>query len=295
METDLHLFISPHLDDVALSCGGYVRRISEAGKKVVVVTVMTADLPKGPVSWLARRNHLAWHLGDAPFALRRGEDEAAVRALGATHRHLGLLDAMYRRDDAGRPLYISRTVGVPVHLHDRRHYEPAVRESLGQILRGRAGGDAKVFCPLGAGEHVDHLIVREAVESLWDSNAISYYEDYPYAGQSGAVQARLICENRAARWDSMAIELSPSEIEARVNAVACYVSQLPGLFPSTRERLLEIIRARLPHFSGCANSRPNLESSRDRMSSSLRAYIACVGGERYWTCSEDNVQCSLTA
>jgi len=100
METDLHLFISPHLDDVALSCGGYVRRISEAGKKVVVVTVMTADLPKGPVSWLARRNHLAWHLGDAPFALRRGEDEAAVRALGATHRHLGLLDAMYRRDDA---------------------------------------------------------------------------------------------------------------------------------------------------------------------------------------------------
>jgi len=295
MTTGCYLFISPHLDDVALSCGGYIRRLAEAGECVVVVTVATADLREGSISWLAHRNHMAWHAGEAPFALRRLEDEASVNALGATHLHLGLLDAMYRRDEAGRPLYVTSTTGVSVHPHEWQHHEPAVRQSLGQVLRVWGDGDARVFSPLGVGGHVDHIIVRRAVESLWDPSGISYYEDYPYAGRPGAIQSQLVHDRQTRRWHATTIELSPLEIEARVNAVACHVSQLPGLFPSPLERLLEIARARLPFLSRYVDRWPSQDVSRHRMASSIRAYVNKVGGERYWECLDDREQDSHAA
>ena len=112
MSKRVHLFISPHLDDVALSCGGYVRHLTSAGELVSVLTVFTADPPAGTtLSWFARRNQSAWRLSDAPFAARRGEDAAAMQLLGAQYRHLDCLDAIYRRDFVGLYLYTERSVG----------------------------------------------------------------------------------------------------------------------------------------------------------------------------------------
>ena len=60
MSKRVHLFVSPHLDDVALSCGGYVRYLTRAGELVIVLTVFSADPPAGTaLSWLARRNQTA--------------------------------------------------------------------------------------------------------------------------------------------------------------------------------------------------------------------------------------------
>ena len=51
MSKIVHLFISPHLDDVVLSCGGYIHRLTTSGEKVVIVTVITADVPAGRPSF----------------------------------------------------------------------------------------------------------------------------------------------------------------------------------------------------------------------------------------------------
>jgi LmbE family N-acetylglucosaminyl deacetylase len=283
MSRPVYLFISPHLDDVALSCGGYVRRLAAAGERVVIATVFTADVPAGTsLSWLMRRNHLAWRLGDAPFTARRREDIVAVGKLGAQYVHLGLLDAMYRRDAVGRLLYTKNSVRVPVQLDDWKNHEPIVRQRLQEVMRAHAGDGIQVFCPLTAGEHLDHIITRRAVETLCEPQRISYYEDYPYADQPGAVQARLSLNGRVENWQSVTIELTSMEIEARIAAVACYVSQVPGSFPSTLERWQEIARARLPVVGRYVDWPPDLGASRERMASSLRAYIARAGGERYW-------------
>src|SRR5262249_35246781 len=108
-----HLFVAPHLDDVALSCGGLVRRLTAGGERVLVATVVTADPPaEMPLTRLARRHHVGWGLGDAPFGARCREDLAAAGLLGAASVHLGLLDAIYRLDPAGRPLYARHILGV---------------------------------------------------------------------------------------------------------------------------------------------------------------------------------------
>ena len=51
MSKNVHLFISPHLDDVVLSCGGYIHRLTTSGEKVVIVTVIAADVPAGRPSF----------------------------------------------------------------------------------------------------------------------------------------------------------------------------------------------------------------------------------------------------
>ena len=295
MSQEIYLFISPHLDDVALSCGGYARRLTSAGERVIVATVMTADPPASePLSWLARRNHASWRLGDAPFGERCREDLAAIASLGAEAVQLGLLDAIYRRDAPGQPLYTQRSVAVPVHPYDWQFQLKAVEQRLRALLETHVGQALQVFCPLTAGGHVDHVIVRRAVENVCPTDIITYYEDYPYAHQRNAVQALFTARGgfvqparggfviRRPQWQATLITLTAVEVDARIAAVACYESQIAGLFPSNIERLQEILQARLPMIARYVPKSPQLTDSYRRMSVALRAYIARVGGERYW-------------
>jgi hypothetical protein len=203
-----------------------------------------------------------------------------------------LLDAMYRRDAGGRPLYARTNVGVPVATADWERCEPAVRKGLREILEAQGQHGVRVFCPLGAGGHVDHIVVRRAVETLCEPGLIAYYEDYPYSVRLTAVRACLASEGSDGRdWRSTVAELTPPEIEARITAVACYASQLAGLFPSPLDRLREIIRARLLLLPRLVDPPPDPRASHERMATALRSYIRSVGGERYWYRPGSQVRC----
>ncbi len=233
------VFVSPHLDDVALSCGGLVYRLTKGGQPVTIATVCTADHPDDqPLSPTAQLLHQRWGLGK--YAHRRAEDEQACRLLGARCVHLGLLDAIYRCDDGGAPLYGDDLIGGPVHPYDQQTFLPQARAALAGLL---AAAD-DVICPLAVGGHVDHLLVRQAVESLHLLTRLRYYEDYPYAERGFALPADLAPE---------VISLTEEELDARLRAIACYTSQLPVLFDTL-----------------------------DGMEARVRAYSQRVGGERYW-------------
>ena len=40
-----HLYLSPHFDDAALSCGGQIATFTAAGQSVLVVTITGGDPP----------------------------------------------------------------------------------------------------------------------------------------------------------------------------------------------------------------------------------------------------------
>jgi LmbE family N-acetylglucosaminyl deacetylase len=282
MTSPTFLFVSPHLDDAVLSCGGLIYRLIQAKHRVIITTVVTTDPPAHTVlSGLAQRNQDSWGLGESPFNARRLEDIKAIKELGAEYIHLGFLDAIYRVDVNQHPLYTKNVVGIPVHSFDWKNYEPALRVALRSILDRYAGETFYVFSPLSLGGHVDHVIVRRAVESAYEGIPIIYFEEYPYAERLGVISHWM---NSGARNDQLipkVVSLTMNEINARITSIANYSSQLRGLFPSGSERILEIARARLKlqkvlRFPG------NLNASRTRMDSSLRSYIAKVGGERYW-------------
>src|SRR5438270_5906830 len=102
-----HLFLSPHLDDAVLSCGGTIATLVDAGDEVTVLTLFagSAAPPYAPV---ADYLHELWGNPPDAVALRRAEDAAAVIRLGATPLYEDVPDAIYRKDREGRSMYERR-------------------------------------------------------------------------------------------------------------------------------------------------------------------------------------------
>ena len=270
------IFVSPHLDDAALSCGGGIARLARAGVRVNVVSVFTADPPPGePLSPLAKRSLASWATGDQPFALRRAENRAALQLLGAEAEDLGLLDAIYRRSESGRALYSNPLVAPAPE--DVERFLPQLKKALGQSSVATADGEP-VFCPAGTGGHVDHLLVRRAIEQIAEADQIVYYEEYPYSTRPDASST---ADTAFESQPFTVLPLTDDELDTRIAAIGCYESQLRGLFPSEPERLREIASARLPVVGSWLRRPQNLNASRARMADRVRQDIADLGGERY--------------
>jgi LmbE family N-acetylglucosaminyl deacetylase len=269
------IVVSPHLDDAALSCGGGIARLVHAGTQVTVVTVFTADQPLGePLSTLARRAHASWGIGDQPFAVRREEDRAGLSLLGAQLEHLGLLDVIYRRAASGKALYAD-PLSTPAP-EDIEHFLPRVVAALEDSAA--AHPQARVFCPAGVGGHVDHELTRRAVERVVESEAIVYYDEYPYSARPAASK---VTSGAPSGWHDYILPLSAEELELRIAAIRLYVSQLRGLFPSEDERLHEIASAHIPVVGKWLVGSPDVKASGERMAAHVRRDMASLGGERY--------------
>ena len=221
------IFLSPHPDDAVLSCGGTIYQLAENGYRPIVITVFGGYRPSGvPLSEFARSLHIRWQLGeDAPVA-RRDEDRAACDRLGAMLIHLPFADAIYRIEptsslSAPRYLYDSEeAIFGPVH-------EPNIIEQVAEALQSKlrlAGSSVRVFVPLTAGRHVDHIITRAAAERL--RLDVIYYEDYPYAEKPEQL-ARILGD---ADYQSETVELSDEALQAKIDAFLCHRSQISTFY-----------------------------------------------------------------
>lgn len=156
------LFLSPHLDDVALSCPLRVRNTARGGARVLVATFFSA----GP---------------DA--ATRRAEDSNAMARLGVDHCWLDLPDAPARS-----AIYRS-FCGI---VFGRDPSDEGVASLLRERLRAliEAVGPTSVHAPLAVGGHIDHRLLFEAVRD--ELPHALFYEDRPYALVRHAVHLRLL-------------------------------------------------------------------------------------------------------
>ena len=111
------IFLSPHFDDIALSCGGLAWEQSRAGESVQVWTICAGEAPPGPLSLFAAALHARWEAGQNAPTERRAEDLAACREMGAVPCHFDLPDCIYRRGlDQVSHLYISEEdIFGPIH------------------------------------------------------------------------------------------------------------------------------------------------------------------------------------
>jgi LmbE family N-acetylglucosaminyl deacetylase len=250
MDTYSHVYLSPHLDDAAFSCGGRIWQQTQAGARVLVVTLFgSAPPPTTPLSPFAQSLHARWgHPADAILS-RQEEDRAALAILGAEALHWPYTDCIYRQAPDGDFPYASESsLWGAIHPAD----ESLVAELAGRIATLPVGKDGTLYAPLAAGRHVDHQITRRAVQHSGYSPV--YYEDFPYAARDPlAVQAALGNAHRQAEL----LLLSKEALHAKITAIACYRSQLSTFWPGVAE-----------------------------MAASVRAFAEQVGNgkpaERYW-------------
>jgi len=172
------IFLSPHLDDVVFSCGGFVWDLTHSGQKVEIWTICAADPPPGNFSSLAASLHKDWGLADNAYQYRRREDQSACRILGADPNYLTFLDCIYRQSSGGVFYYDSEEAifGGLDPLED------GLIDQLAAELESTLPGNARVVAPLGIGNHVDHQLTRKAANRL--RRPTIYYADYPYARES---------------------------------------------------------------------------------------------------------------
>jgi LmbE family N-acetylglucosaminyl deacetylase len=218
------LYLSPHLDDAALSCGGTLAAQVRRGETVLVVTVAAGAPPPGPLSAFAEAMHRSWQLGPDAVERRREEDRAACASLGADLVHLPLPDCIYRRTRAADGWRYSSRADIfgPVHPEE----EAAL---LGEIAAWLAllPSAARLVAPLGVGGHVDHQLVRRAAEA--GARPIAhYYAEQPYWARAPSALEALRAQPA---WTEECVTLDDADLAAKLAAVGAYGSQVAKLYP----------------------------------------------------------------
>lgn len=236
-----YLFLSPHLDDVVLSCGGFVWQVVSDGRTALVATFYSGDPPSGALPPLARKAHDLWGLRENAMRARREEDVRACSELGAEYIHMGMIDCVYRCDpDSGDPFYPAQE---DVFGSIRPNDLDTCLGELSRLIRALPSSE-HVLAPLGLGGHIDHKLVKLAIQQS-SVGPVCFYEDYPYCvGANG-------CGPSGTRARVHA--LSRMALEHKLRAIRAYESQLR------------------PVFSTPENVKP-----------CLTAYARVVGGERLW-------------
>lgn len=225
--------VSPHLDDVALSCG----RFLGANPGSLMVTV----LAEGPacVDPLP-----AWDLesgsfmpGDDVVEARRNEDRRAADVLGASSCHLGFWDRQYRSAEYG---YEGPT--------DRALLAEAIAGDLRRLI-DRVAGD-RWLIPLGI-LHPDHRLTARAcldvAGNLPDLDWI-VYEELPYAIAFPQERDKAMTSLVARGFELAPVHgFASADASLKRRAIDCYRSQLGPLGSSvesaiaTPERLSRLV------------------------------------------------------
>lgn len=252
-----HIYLQPHFDDAALSCGGAIRQQSQFGQKTLVITVF-GGMPNDSLqpSGFARQNSRIMSLPEQPaaaVAARRAEDEAALTSLGADVLWLDYLDAIFR----GTPAYYQSNEGLFGSVNQG---DLALDEELGALFINisERAPQAAFYAPLGVGHHVDHQLVCSAADRLAQRKVnVKFFEDFPYVSRPGALEAR-----QGELGIQMEYELAEisGQIRDKEEAIALYKSQVPQLF-STEDNMRQALRT----YSG-----------------SIRRTYPGIAVERYW-------------
>ena len=212
------VYVAPHPDDVALSCGGVVA-IAARDSTPLIVTVF-AGQPAGEIPDFARYQHERWGV-DAAGVMdqRRSEDDCASRALGEDVGSVWLdfLDAIYRN-----PAYDSdETLFGALQETDL----PLIGDIARQLIELEG---ANYVVPLAVGNHVDHQLAFRAGQRLASMGAVVWaYADVPYVFNARALTPRLasgaVCDVRVTYLDDDAFN-------CKCAAIDCYTSQIPVIF-----------------------------------------------------------------
>ena len=100
-----YFFISPHLDDAVLSCGGIIHFLVNEGHQVDIWTIFSGDPEDQNFSDFAKNLHKRWKLENQnPSDARRLEDDNACLVLGTKFIHFPYQDCIYREYENGIPI-----------------------------------------------------------------------------------------------------------------------------------------------------------------------------------------------
>jgi LmbE family N-acetylglucosaminyl deacetylase len=225
-----YIYLSPHLDDAALSAGGLIYDLTQTGNTVEIWNFFCGFPPEGELSPFAQVLHFEWGTtsAEATIRIRRAEDEKAASIMGAKTFFFDYLDCIYRRGPEGDWLYAD--VFVPPHEADSD-----LPARVAKSISARLTRDDVLICQLAVGSHVDHVIVRQAAELL--GRPLLYTIDIPYLFKYPDDLA-----SKSAGMKEKLYQVSEAGLRSWQDASAAYVSQISTLLEPGQD-LREILQS----------------------------------------------------
>jgi len=241
------IYISPHLDDVALSLGGLVWEQTRAEWKVSIWSICAGDPPGGELSPFAQSLQNRWETGHQAMDARRREDIKSCQILGVRYYHFNIPDCIYRHSPkTGEHLYCSEEdLWLQVHPDEKQ-----LIDRLSQKIRKMLPEKTNIVCPLSLGNHIDHRLTRQSVEAAVRSVPqncqwhLFFYADYPYVLDNNkpsentelystlysiSADGILSWQEAIARYQSQ-ISTFWNNIEDMRTAIRSYYDQMGGLW-----------------------------------------------------------------
>jgi LmbE family N-acetylglucosaminyl deacetylase len=198
-----NIYLSPHPDDAALSCGGTIVSRNNEGKRQLVVTLCTAIPDCVQQMW----------------SIRLIEEKHGMDTLGTDCLMGNILDAPFRHNSyKGDSLF-----ELPQSDDTMLNETMFILDRLAQQNR-----NALLHAPLGVGNHVDHVNAFNAAQKSWPQEKLLFYEDIPYTVHDpDAIEKRIVAIGK--KMDLETVDISDS-FDKKMDAVSKYRSQVCFLF-----------------------------------------------------------------
>ncbi len=225
-----YIFLSPHLDDVPLSCGGIVNNLTSSGRIVEIWTFFSGSAENNQLTPFAQSLHDRWKLAFNAPEIRRKEDVNACKVLGSSFRHFDFPDCIYRYDQAGKPI-VEKEDDLYQTIPTSEQY---LVDAFSRIISSDTNSSDIIVSPMSIGDHVDHRIVVASIIKLNPDN-LYFYEDYPYVSK---LEQNPTGINKLIPWQ---FDLSPADIENWHKSISEYQSQISTFWQNTERMKQEIL------------------------------------------------------
>ena len=226
------IYLSPHFDDAAFSCGGLIWEQVQTGDQVSILTVCAGEPPPVPISNYAQSLHARWETGSNALEVRKDENRVSCQVLGAKAINLAIPDVIYRRSPVDGSPICESDADLTAEL---QAVEYPIIETLADELIRNIPLDCEIVSPLALGGHVDHRLVRSAVEEL--GRPVRYYADFPYSIDLDKSQIDLEMGMHHNLYP-----ISKKGLETWQASIAAHCSQISTFWTSTHQ-MREVVQA----------------------------------------------------
>jgi LmbE family N-acetylglucosaminyl deacetylase len=231
-------FLSPHLDDAALSAGGLLTFL--ANKTELTVITFFTQSQDGPESLSVKSFLKQCGYTDTTtlYNDRRAEDKKTFSQFNIPTQHMNYVDALWRtianpsplRKAAGTILaeflYVYPVYRIHIISGNVSHHDQNLVQSIRKDLQKLTANKQKFlfFAPIGIGKNVDHILIRNVAQTYFPAQTL-YWTDFPYCLRS-TPDENFITTNHLKKttWNK--------NLEEKTQLIQGYPSQVDALFPT---------------------------------------------------------------
>lgn len=226
-------FVSPHLDDAVFSAGYLLSYLSKHTKVTVLNVFTSAGKKPYTLSAKAFLKQTNYSCAQELLKDRVKEDKETLEKNNIEAINLGFEDALWRKKAVTGKIcvFLSKVLPEFIHIYPTYRWHVIKKNitqkdfltysSLRNKLRGLIEKKDVVFCPVGYGEHIDHLITREACRDEFEN--VVYWSDFPYCLENKN-KNEFIDEGGFTKFS---FESSKKE---KMKLILGYKSQIPAIF-----------------------------------------------------------------